>query len=419
MKIPQANCFSSCREQTKDKHSTTVTFLQRILLEIRSFTKGIELLLDDYRTYRNIEAAEASSRRNSWVNCIPRRQLEQRRQFLSDIQIALPTVALFMLPIIGYAAPLLAFAFPRQLLSRQFHTAWQQRTYATEEYNVRKLYYVKLTDLLIRRYQSYDKDATTTTIVGSLLSSNAPILYDEAGPVICNMKLFVQFIFHTITTTMSRSSTLRMHNPLEFAGIESSLDMSTLSNCTMLDSLSREHLHLLFMTTGYTKLPPYVATLLYNKYLFPSSIMKSVLRNVGSSIVHDDASLLQDLGDLSHNYDLCALHHLTDEEVLEACTLRGLPVDTDIKSTMQMRKCLYNHLLQMGDVKSILSQQEVKADTNHDLTKNMIRWPSNYKDSVHDFLILISLQMVSLRHGLRQASQPPGGYVDLVLKQKK
>jgi hypothetical protein len=416
MKIPQANCFSSCREQTKDKRSTTGTFLQRILLEIRSFTKGIELLLEDYRTYRNIEAAEASSRRNAWVNGIPRRQLEQRRRFLSDIQIALPTVALFMLPIIGYAAPLLAFAFPRQLLSRQFHTAWQQRTYATEEYYVRKLYFVKLTDLLIRRYQSYDKDATATTIVGSLLSPNAPIIYDEAGPVIRNMKLFMQFVFHTMTTTVSRN-TLGMYNPLELASIESSLDMSTLSKCTMLDALSREHLHLLFMTTRYTKLPPYVATLLYNKYVFPSSIMKSIVRNVGSSIVHDDASLLQDLGDLSHNYDLCALHHLTDEEVLEACTLRGLPVDTDIISTMQMRKCLFNHLLQMGEVKSILSQQEEKAKTSHDLTKNMIRWPSNYKDPVHDFLILISLQMVSFRHGLQQASRTPGGYVDMVLKQ--
>lgn len=395
--------FSSGRGQTKlrmnDKYSETVSFLHRILLEIRSFSKGIELLLQDYRTYRNIEAAEASSRRNAWVNGIPRRQLEQKRQFLSDMQIALPTVALFMLPIIGYVAPLLATAFPRQLLSRQFHTAWQHRMYAAEEYNVRKLYFVKLTDLLIQHYQSYDKGATATTIKGLLFSSHAPILSDEAGPVIRNMALFIQFMIDTMTATLSRS-TLRMHNPLGFASSETSLDITALSNCALVDALSREHLHLLFMTTGYTKLPPYAANLLYNKYFFPSFIMKSAIRKVGSSIVHDDASLLKDLGDLSHHRDFCCLRHLTDEEVLEACILRGLPVDTGISTTTQMRKCLFNHLRQMAEVKSIFSQKEAKVNSDNDQAKNVIRWPSNYKEPVHDFLILLPLQMVSLKHGL-------------------
>lgn len=404
--------FCSGRGQTKlrmnDQHSTTVSFLQRILLEIRSFSKGLELLLEDYRTYRNIEAAEASSTRNAWVRGIPRRQLEQRRQFLSDIQIALPTVALFMLPIIGYLAPLLATTFPRQLLSRQFHTAFQHRMYAAEEYNGRKIYFAKLTNLSIQRYQSYDKGATATTIKGLLFSSNTPILSDEAGPVISNMALFVQFMFRTMTTTLSRS-TLKMNNALGCASSATNFDITALSNCALLDALSREHLHLLFMSTGYTKLPPYVANVLYNKYFFPSFIMKSVIRKVGSNIVHDDASLLKDLGDISHHLDFCSLSHLTDEEVLDACALRGLPIDTDkISTTTQMRKCLFNHLRQMAEVKSIFSQQEAMEKANNDLTNNMIRWPCNYNDPVHDVLILLPLQMVSLRYGLQQEGMLAG-----------
>jgi hypothetical protein len=116
--------------------------LQNANLKLCHSKHGIKLLLNDYRTHRNIEAAI----RNAWKNGLPRRHLEQRRQFLVDIQIALPTISLFMLPIVGYLAPFLSYIFPRQLLSRQFQTSQQHFTYAILEYKTCQRYYVPLTD---------------------------------------------------------------------------------------------------------------------------------------------------------------------------------------------------------------------------------------------------------------------------------
>lgn len=393
--------FSSGPEQFGTEKSTNTSFLHRVLFEIRRFSKGMELLLNDYRTYCNIESAAASSRNNAWVNGIPRRQLEQRRQFLLDLQIALPTVSLFMLPIVGYIAPLLATVFPRQMLSKQFQTTSQHRKFAQVEYNMRKVYFAQLTDLLIRCYHNLDKD-TTTTIVG-LTSSNLPAIYDEAGPVICNMGLLIKIIFYPMIGTAT--GTLRMHSFLESEAHGTNLNISALSTCAVLEALSKEHLHILFMTSGYTKLPLSVANFVYNRYLFPSEILKSIVRKVGSNIVHDDASLLRELGDMVHHHDSSALSRLTDDEIFEACLLRGLPIDLDNISTFQMRKCLFNHLLQMRSVKFILSQQELNVEDNK--TKHEIRWPSNYKEPVHDFLILLSLQLVSVRFGLMQARDLP------------
>jgi hypothetical protein len=62
----------------------------------------------------------------------------------------------------------------------------------------------------------------------------------------------------------------------------------------------------------------------------------------------------------------------------------------------------------MAEVKSIFSQQEAMVKANNDLTNNMIRWLCNYNDPVHDVLILLPLQMVSLRYGLQQEGMLAG-----------
>lgn len=330
----------------------TTSFFQAGYVFLRRFTKGVKLLLNDYRTYRNIEAAIRTPR-NAWKNGLPRRQLEQRRQFLVDIQIALPTISLFMLPIVGYLAPFLSYLFPRQLLSRQFQTSQQHSTYAILEYKTRQRYYVRLTEYLLQRCH------IDSTFLAELRSADC----DEAGPVIQNMALFLQFLFYPIVNPSHDSSSITISAPIN------------------MESLSTQRIHTLFQICGFSKLPPILADVFYG--LVPLGILRSILRNIASSIVLDDACLLRESGD---NNDALVVTNLTEAEVLEACILRGLPITSN---TLQMRKCLCDHLILMRSVRQLVQRQTSE-----------ISWPSHNSDHIPDFLILLSLQLTAVRYGL-------------------
>jgi hypothetical protein len=66
-----------------------------------------------------------------------RREKEFIRNAKSDVIKILPVLILFCIPFIGYAAPLLAFRYPRRFLSQHFFTAKQLRLNAELEYKER------------------------------------------------------------------------------------------------------------------------------------------------------------------------------------------------------------------------------------------------------------------------------------------
>eukprot|EP00731_Ephydatia_muelleri_P010581 Em0005g1167a len=58
-------------------------------------------------------------------------------QTKSDLLKMLPTVTLFMVPLVGYVAPVIAFMFPQHLLSRQFWTDDLKKGLEDKEFSTR------------------------------------------------------------------------------------------------------------------------------------------------------------------------------------------------------------------------------------------------------------------------------------------
>lgn len=68
-------------------------------------------------------------------------------------------------------------------------------------------------------------------------------------------------------------------------------------------------------------------------------MLKREIIRIMSFVCHDDKLLL----DEGHHLNQCIA--LTDMEVLEACSFRGLPVDISLE---ERRQCLTNHLRMVG-----------------------------------------------------------------------
>jgi hypothetical protein len=88
--------------------------------------------------------------------------------------------------------------------------------------------------------------------------------------------------------------------------------------------MSRAHIQSLAHATGISHI---IAK------TFPSFYLIRQLKNLGKDILADNVDLLQE----THHLDSC--QRLTDEEVLEACHFRGLPIDDNMRSSL----CQYLH----------------------------------------------------------------------------
>lgn len=75
---------------------------------------------------------------------LTREEVRHLRQTKRDLVKTFPVTLLFMLPFIGYSAPLLAYFYPRQLLSQQFWHPDQKKEFILEEYEKRQQYYQPL-----------------------------------------------------------------------------------------------------------------------------------------------------------------------------------------------------------------------------------------------------------------------------------
>lgn len=75
---------------------------------------------------------------------LSREELRHMRQTRQDVVKTFPVTLMFMIPFIGYVAPLLAYFFPKQLLSQQFWHPDQKKEFILEKYERRSQYYQPL-----------------------------------------------------------------------------------------------------------------------------------------------------------------------------------------------------------------------------------------------------------------------------------
>jgi hypothetical protein len=257
---------------------------------IVTFPAGVQVLFGDCRTYFNIEAARKSRSPNAWSQTgVPRQQVEQQRKVLQDLQIALPTVAGFWIPVIGSGFAVLGLAFPRWLLSRQFHSPKERAQFCSLEYQERSQYWNSLSQ--------HFKEVTGLKKIGSSITT-----HDKAGPVLSNV--------------------VQLYEAFELAKLDD------------LNNLPRDFLSTLALSSFSSRFPNALAFYTHMPTMF---LIKHKVTQVARDIYIDDALLLQE------GHEVVSCSSLTDDEVMDASLLRGLPI-ADIGECDEMRTYLTNHL---------------------------------------------------------------------------
>ncbi len=251
----------------------------------KRFPAGVGRLVDSIFGYWNINEAARTSR-NTWsqiggVGYIPRRQCEQQRKLRRDLQkVALP-VAFGALPVIGNSIFILLAWKPNLFLSSHFLEG-HQRSVAHDEYRDR-----------FGSFQACAGNFWITVMKNS--SSHCDIRTkecDEAGAIIDALALYEK-------CRKFPASTIPQHQLVQIAKVAG--------------------------------MSPAIV------WALPSMWIRYRLSEIAKDIVLDDADLLSD------KLHLDGCQSLTDDEVLNACALRGLPCKLDVPQHV-MRKCLANHL---------------------------------------------------------------------------
>ena len=265
-----------------------------------------------------------------------RRPQEQLRQISRDLQVTLPTVAAFVfIPFVGYSFLLLGMMFPRLLLSRQFHTKEQRWHFATKEFGDRRGYFDRLnTDFwgfCMRPMPGLvmtDDGNTTKNIIRQdpIPRFMEPLTYyamDASGPILTE-------------------SSIRLLYQLLVEGRRTASSVSNLQNT---------HIHSLSLANNLAAplLLPSSLSPLFLQTCLPSRYLQSKLTTLAEDIIIDDSALIEE-GEIGIK---CS--GLTEEEVLDACWMRGLPLGRFTNSSysgreeevQMMRIMLTNHLQMM------------------------------------------------------------------------
>lgn len=272
-----------------------------------------------------------------------RRPQEQLRQISRDLQVTLPTVAAFVfIPFVGYSFLLLGMMFPRLLLSRQFHTKKQRWHFATEEFGERRGYFDRLNadfwGYCMRSMPGLTllKDGDTTekkkiTRQDPIPEFIEPLTYyemDAGGPV------------------LTESSIHLLYQLLAQGG----------HKATAVSTLQNTHIHSLALANNLAAplFLPSTLSPLFLQTCIPSRYLNGKLTTLAEDIIMDDSSLIEE----GHIDVKCS--GMSEEEVLDACWMRGLPVgrfatpsgskklDSSREEDIQMmRMILTNHLEMM------------------------------------------------------------------------
>ena len=232
---------------------------------------------------------------------VPRRQYEQQRRLEVDVSKMLPIVLIWIPPIIGYLAMVLAITAPRQLLSRHFLNQYEIYYYNILEYRQRQQHFDNV-QRLFREQPGLADISTMTEPCGEV---------DEAGPILDPLQVYVE----------------------AFSSAQAPL--------SSVDKIPRSYMVQLALALGvHQSLPSWASEPVTRLAL--SFWLRFRIRQKIQTVRHDDVALLRQGGGI----DL-----LTDIELMDACLWRGLPVDL---SAERMRVCLKNHLDMIESVRNRL-----------------------------------------------------------------
>lgn len=335
---------------------------------------------------------------------LDRRSQEHLRALTRDLQTTLPTVAAFLfIPFFGYAFLILGMMFPRVLLSRQFHTTEQRWEFAMVEYSQRQTWFDRLnTDFWggcmrqmpklrlvschskekkekdhMKNMDTEDVECIERAVVGKhdesiLLPFLEPLTYvemDAAGPVFDKQ-------------SMRRLYNLCRHNFSSGGGGK--------ERYSILDHLQSTHLHSISLANNLATtvaLPPTLAHMVLQTCV-PSIYLKRRLIALAQDIILDDIALIQE-GTISSE---CM--GLTDEEVLEACWIRGLPMGKEGEVHM-LRRLLKHHLQMMESIMACSIGGSARGGTSPTLC-------SKGELARDRILILLVLHLASIRYSMRK-----------------
>ena len=282
---------------------------------IKYFPTGMKLLFKNIQQYYNITAASQSPN-NKWttqggINYIPRRQSEQQRQLIRDVwKVAFP-VSYINLPILGNTIWILIAWKPNLFLSKQFFEFQYHRSFVSEEYRERRGAFSKVANDFWRTVMMDEQSSETK----ELLQINTDV-GDDAGVILDGVAL------HELFRRGSGRGNIQW------------------------DSIPRQQLVQIAAVSGMSS---------FISMVMPRSIVQVRLQAKVKDIVLDDANLLREKHHLVNN------ERLTDEEVMDACALRGLPCHLG-QSFDSMRTCLTNYLFIMEAVHQNIGKDRLIKD---------------------------------------------------------
>ena len=255
----------------------------------KMFPAGLKNLYSDVQKFYNITDA-SKTKLNAWTkrggaNFIPRRQAEQQRQLIRDLFKVAVPVSFGCLPIIGNSVFLFLAWRPHWFLSSHFVKNCHHRGFVHDEYGDR-----------LGAFEDCAKDfwhSVMTNHHGVKLDITGR---DEAGATFDPLALYRLF--------------------------EGQFN------------IPRQQLMHIAKASGMTS--PVL-------WALPSAYIRFRLGSIAKDIIIDDSNLIQE----QTNHTNC--ENLTDEEVLDACSFRGLPCGLD-QSYDSMRRCLSNYLAMMETV---------------------------------------------------------------------
>mmetsp|Transcript_9451 Transcript_9451/g.20452 ORF Transcript_9451/g.20452 Transcript_9451/m.20452 type:complete len:573 (-) Transcript_9451:198-1916(-) len=320
-----------------------------------------------------------------------RRPQEHQRQISRDLQTTLPTVFAFLfIPGVGYAFLLLGMMFPRLLLSRQFHTKKQRWEFAEEEFSVKRCggWEVRLNadfwGMMMRcmpRLRLFERgeddgfedngeehnnnsDGRNNDVIPGYLEPLSYLKMDAAGPV------------------YTKQSMLRLYHLFQHLNHQqqhhNATTTTSFQRSPSIQNLQTTHLQSLALSNNLASpiyLPSTIAPLFLQTFVSKMYLRRKLI-TLAEDILMDDAALIEE-GQLE-----CHCHRMTEEEVLDACWLRGLPLGRFVKvggiiaadrggggvngvddsQVAMMRNALTNHLQMM---KTIMTIQDSSSLVHH------------------------------------------------------
>jgi hypothetical protein len=238
---------------------------------------------------------------------------------------------------------------PRQVMSRHFHSTYELFWYSSIEYTQRQQSFVPLGELFwksfrdINTYQTMNQMMMMTSIDfeirgGGVIDSDSFVVDDKAGPIIDSCLLYRAF--RPANTKQKQNN----HNDDDDSSAQQEKELLPCGVFTSVYDLPRKHLVQLALSVGIGQQFPLWFGRILVQYLTPSIILRSQVNRLSEIVCHDDALLLEE----GHHCNHCEF--LTDEEVTDACLIRGLPVDMDDSANIR-RQCLTDHLNMIAEVK--------------------------------------------------------------------